>query len=255
MRYPRTPLPRQSPEYRLITVQDTLQPCPYLDDMMARMPLQLPVGPMSAEVTDEILALGYRRSGDFLYRTKCPRCDECRPTRVLVDDFRLTESMRRVLKRGDRDLTVHWGRPLTDQQRVDLFNRHRSLRRLGSDKEPIDAASYRSFLVDSCCETLELSISYQQQLIGISIVDIGRRSTSAVYTQYEPELSRYSLGTYAILKQIEWARQTSRKYVYLGMYVADNRHLNYKGRFHRQQRLVDGSWVDIDSSPHSAARS
>ncbi|MCG8649251.1 MAG: arginyltransferase, partial [Pirellulales bacterium] len=82
--------------------------------------------------------------------------------------------------------------------------------------------------------------------IGISIVDVGAESTSAVYTHFEPGSGRYSLGTYAVLKQLQWARQTERKYVYLGMYVTNNRHLNYKARFGPQQRLIDQTWIDVD---------
>ena len=235
-------------ECRLVVVQDHLQSCPYLDGTTARMPLRLPVGQVTPETTDEILALGYRRSGDFVYRTQCPSCTECKPTRVLVDQFQLTKSMKRVLSRGNRDLICSWQAPEVSSRRVELFNQHRSGRNLGSSS-PVDAESYRSFLVDTCCETLELTIHRGDELVGISIVDLGRTSMSAVYTHFDPTASWYSLGTYAILKQLEFAKQTSRSMVYLGMYVSVNRHLNYKARFGPQERLIDGKWTLIDS-PH-----
>ncbi|HBJ33240.1 MAG TPA: arginyltransferase, partial [Planctomycetaceae bacterium] len=68
-----------------------------------------------------------------------------------------------------------------------------------------------------------------------------------VYTHFDPDYSKYSLGTYAILRQIAWAQQTRRQYVYLGMYVQENSHLNYKSRFIVQQRLIRGEWVTFDS--------
>ena len=240
-------LPQRLPdaECRLVVVQDQMQICPYLDGVTARMPLRLPVGTVTPETTDQLLALGYRRSGDFVYRAQCPRCRECKPTRVLVDQFQPTRSMRRVLQRADRALTSHWGTPSVDPRRLKLFNDHRIKRGLGSpDGEEIDVDAYRSFLVDTCCETKELTIVEGDQVVGVSIVDLGRNSTSAVYTHFSPEVSRYSLGTYAILRQIEFAQKTGRKYVYLGMYVADNPHLNYKARFHPQQRLENEVWVD-----------
>jgi arginine-tRNA-protein transferase len=210
------------------------------------MPLRLPVGSVTPSVTDGLLALGYRRSGDFVYRAQCPTCNECKPTRIDVSKFRCTGSMKRVLKRGKRELQCQWGQPSVDAKRTWLFNQHRSLRGLGEDNAPIDAESYRSFLSDTCCLTQELAISLENELVAISIIDVGKTSTSAVYTHFDPEFSRYSLGTYAILAQIEWAKQTGRQYVYLGMYVAANRHLNYKARFMPQQRLCDGEWVDFD---------
>jgi arginyl-tRNA--protein-N-Asp/Glu arginylyltransferase len=32
------------------------------------------------------------------------------------------------------------------------------------------------------------------------------------------------------------------------MYVAENKHLNYKARFLPQQRLINGVWQDFDDS-------
>jgi arginine-tRNA-protein transferase len=114
---------------------------------------------------------------------------------------------------------------------------------LGLRDEPIDGDSYRAFLVDSCCETVELSIYHSDQLIAVATVDCGQSSVSAVYTYFDPSFSRYSLGTYAILKQIQWSLETGRTFVYLGMYVADNKHLNYKARYLPQERFIDGEWV------------
>ncbi|MGB7343334.1 MAG: arginyltransferase [Pirellulaceae bacterium] len=231
---------------KLVVVQDQLQDCPYVANTTARMPLRLPVGDVTPEITDELLAMGYRRSGDFVYRTQCPTCDECKPTRVPVATFRMTSSMRRVLNRGDRELTHHWGKPQVDQERVDMFNQHRTGRSLGNG-EQVDAYSYGAFLNDTCCDTLELSVFKDDALISVSVIDVGKSSISAVYTHFNPDQSRYSLGTYGILKQIQWAAQTQRKFVYLGMYVADNVHLNYKSRFGPQQRLSHGQWTDFAS--------
>jgi arginine-tRNA-protein transferase len=69
---------------------------------------------------------------------------------------------------------------------------------------------------------------------------------SAVYTYFDPQFEKLSLGTYAILKQMQLAENTGRKYVYLGLYVAENQHLNYKARFTPQERLIDGRWVTFE---------
>lgn len=244
MSHPDTPLRFPDSHCRLVVIQDQLQPCPYREGITARMPLQLPIGSVTDEVTDELLQLGYRRSGDFVYRTQCPACNACEPTRVLVDQFQPTGSMKRVLRRGDLELECRWQRPVADIRRLELFNQHRSERGLSSGGEEIDFESYRSFLVDSCTKTMELSIWLDRRLVAVSIVDVGRQGTSAVYTHFDPAAGRFSLGTYAILKQIQWARRQERRYVYLGMYVSENRHLNYKARFQPQQRLIDDRWVD-----------
>ncbi len=254
MSQPRKPLRLRSGECRLVVVQDQLTPCPYLDGVTARMPLRLPVGSVIPAVTDELLAAGYRRSGDFLYRTQCPTCVECRPTRIDASRFEPSKSMRRVVNRANRDLSCRWGKPRVDSKRIELFNLHRETRGLGQGSNPIDGESYRSFLTDTCCDTMELAIYLNQRLVAASIVDVGQTSTSAVYTFFDPGEERYCLGTLAILRQIAWAQKTGRQYVYLGMYVAANSHLNYKSRFAPQQRLIDGNWIDFDAAgePSSA---
>lgn len=227
---------------RLIVVQDQLQPCPYLSGNVARMPLRLPVGSVTPAVTDQLLELGFRRSGEFLYRPECPACRECQSTRVDVANFRWTKSFRRVLRRGNRELNCRWGPPQADHRRVALFNEHRQQRGLEVTDNEVDIESYRSFLVDTCTRTEELAMEHQGRLVAVAVVDVGQETFSAVYSYFDPAVGRLCLGTYAILKQIERAQQENRRYVYLGMHVAANDHLNYKARFRPQQRFVLGRW-------------
>jgi leucyl-tRNA---protein transferase len=245
MNFPKPPVTNSNGVCQMVVVQDQLQVCPYLDGRTARMPLKMPVGTVTPDVTDWLLASGHRRSGDFVYTPQCPGCRECKPTRLEVAKFRWSTSLRRVLRRGDHELLSHWGPPGVDPRRVELFNLHRSGRQLGRGDEAVTQQSYEDFLVETCCQTKELSLSLDGELIGVSIVDIGQHSLSAVYTYFDPAASRYSLGTYAILKQIQWALENERRYLYLGLYVAANTHLNYKARFVPQQRFDQGHWHDI----------
>lgn len=232
-------------ELDLVIVHDELTPCPYLDGNDARMPLEYPRGGVSPAAFDHLLESGYRRSGIFVYHPQCPKCNECVPTRVDLQNFSLSKSMRRVTNRGDRELQCGWNTPVADQQRADLYNRHRRQRSLATDDSDVTIETYHSFLASSCTETLELSIFMSGVLVGVSIMDIGANSVSAVYTLFDDSAAKYSPGTYAVLKQIEWANKNQRRYVYLGLYVRDNVHLNYKSRFKPQQRLINESWQEI----------
>ncbi|XZE56337.1 arginyltransferase [Planctomycetaceae bacterium SH139] len=235
----------------LVMVHDQPQPCPYISEQEARMPLCLATKPLTAEELDDCLAAGYRRSGLFLYRTQCVACQACEPTRVAAVDFQISRSQRRVLKRGDRIIRVEMGSPKLDQRRIELLNEHRCSRQLALNRALLDADDYRSFLVEACCDTREFSYWIEDHLVAVAIVDFGATSLSAVYCYFDPQADRFSLGTYSILKQLELALETGRKYVYLGMYVASNQHLNYKANFKPQQRLIGGEWKDIpaDSPP------
>ncbi|MDV6034019.1 MAG: arginyltransferase [Phycisphaera sp. RhM] len=230
----------------LVVVYDALQECPYLDGKVARMPLEYPKRRILPDDLDRLLRLGYRRAGTMLYRTQCPDCRQCIPTRVNVHQFRLSRSMKRILNRSDRELEIGWGRVLVDPERLRLFNTHRSARKL-SRRGPADLVDYHEFLVATCVETAELTFRLDGKLIGIAIVDLGRESVNAVYTHFDPDFGRYCIGTLAVLKQIQWALQTGRTYVYLGLFVAENPHLNYKERFRPQERLLGGVWRAPDA--------
>ncbi|NIQ03741.1 MAG: arginyltransferase, partial [Nitrospinaceae bacterium] len=58
-----------------------------------------------------------------------------------------------------------------------------------------------------------------------------KRAFSAIYTFYDAPDPRMSLGTFSILKQIEFCRQKHIRYFYLGYYIADNASLVYKANF------------------------
>ncbi len=218
--------------------------CSYLDNRIANLPLKLPSRILTLDEFDRALAVGMRRSGVFLYQTSCQECSACEPSRVDVHRFVWRDSFKRVLKRGDQCLEIRIGRPILDEQRLVTFNRHRCQRGLGAEDSMYRAEDYENFLVDSClAQSIELSFWMKEELIAVSIVDCGRLSLSAVYTYFDPKYSKLSLGTYSILKQIEFARDSGRQFAYLGMYVSENRHLNYKARFTPQERWIDGRWV------------
>lgn len=220
--------------------------CSYLPGRTAHLPHRFPLKRLAPEQFDQRLAEGDRRSGRFLYRPQCPTCQACQPVRLDVHTFRPDATQRRMQRRGDRLLVVRLGPPVVDAQRVNLFNRHRELRGLAGGEPPVTAEAYDDFLVSTCCETIELSYWHEERLVGVAITDAGREALSAVYCFYEPTFRLLSLGTYSILRQVELARQTGRRYLYLGFFIAESPHMSYKARFRPQQRRIGGQWVQFD---------
>jgi arginine-tRNA-protein transferase len=228
-----------------IVVIDTPHPCGYLPDRTARLPYRHPVQMLAPEQFDERLAAGDRRSGIFLYRTRCPDCQACEPIRLELSRFEPNATQRRTQRKGDALLQVRIGPPRIDAQRIDLFNSHRDQRSLARGDEPIDAPGYASFLTDTCCETLELTCWHANRLVACAIADAGRESLSAVYTFFDPSFTLLSLGTYCILREAQFCRETHRRYLYLGFYIAASPHMSYKANFRPHQRRIGGDWIDF----------
>jgi arginyl-tRNA--protein-N-Asp/Glu arginylyltransferase len=234
-----------------IVVVDRLHACSYLPGRVARLPYRHPVTTLTPEEFDARLAEGDRRSGLYLYRTQCPACRCCEPIRLDLGSpregatFRPNATQRREMRRGDALLEVAIGEPKVDAARVDLFNRHREARELDRGEPALDEEAYEEFLVLSCCPTLEIAYWHEGQLVAVAIVDAGRESLSAVYTFYDPTFQGVSVGTYSVLRTVQLARETERRYLYLGFFIAQSPHMSYKARFHPHQRLVAGVWRDF----------
>jgi arginine-tRNA-protein transferase len=142
------------------------------------------------------------------------------------------------------------GLPQCDDQRLLLFNRHNQERALDVRRQgPADVEEYRTFLVESICQTMEWTFWLEDELVAVSTVDYGATGLSAVYCYFNPDHGSLSLGTYSILKLFQFAEETGRTYVYLGLYVAENRHLKYKSRFVPQERRVKYKWIPFANAP------
>ena len=63
-----------------------------------------------------------------------------------------------------------------------------------------------------------------------------------MYTFFDPDESRRSLGVFAILKQIEYATQLNLNYLYLGYWVPHSAKMNYKSQYTPLELLLDGQW-------------
>lgn len=229
-----------------IVIIDETEPCPYLPGETARMPLRMPLGKVSLDQADERLAEGHRRTGEFIYQTNCPSCSACEPIRLDTSEFSFSRNHRRLLSKGDRRFQQRIGPLQADADRVGLFNKHRRLRGLAKRDTDIDVEEYVWGFVRSCFESFEITYWLNDKLACLGVCDRGRNSLSAVYTFFDPDLKSESLGTYSILKQIEFCEAHNLKHLYLGYYVANSPHMKYKSRFVPNERLIGGKWVRFD---------
>ena len=230
-----------------IVVYDRTEPCPYLDGEVARMPMRMPMGRVSLWQTDWRLAAGHRRTGEFIYQTNCPSCSACQPARVICKDYVFSKNAKRVLSKNDQQFDQKFSAPCSNQARIDLFNLHRTSRGLSVNDSDIDHEGYEWGFVRSCMNSFEIAYWQDQRLVCVALCDLGKTSLSAVYTFYDPEFAENSIGTYSILKQIQYCQNRGLEHLYLGYYVADSPHMHYKARFAPQERLIDGQWKRFES--------
>ena len=228
-----------------IVIVDETEKCPYLEGQIARMPLRIPSRTITLEEADRRLEKGHRRTGEFIYQTQCPACNACQPIRIPISGYSFSSNQKRVLSRGDRKFRNEFSELAVDPQRVALFNKHRTQRGLAGEEAEISIDEYAWGFVRSCFLSFEITYWLENRLVCLAVCDLGKKSLSAVYTFYDPDLAEESLGTYSILKQIEYCQNFNLDHLYLGYYVADCKSMAYKQRFLPHQKLIDGQWLEF----------
>ena len=83
--------------------------------------------------------------------------------------------------------------------------------------------------------------------IAYALSDTLRNGLSMVYSFFDPDESKRSLGTYLILEHIRRAKKAGLPYVYLGYWIADSPKMAYKARFLPQQRMTANGWARHDA--------
>ena len=79
----------------------------------------------------------------------------------------------------------------------------------------------------------ERVIEYElnQKLAAACLTDIVDDGLSMVYSFYNPDLAKYSLGTYIVLDHIKLAQKLDLSYVYLGYWVPGSSKMGYKSKY------------------------
>ncbi|MEB3768064.1 arginyltransferase [Acinetobacter sp. MD2] len=222
--------------------------CSYLDHRSARMVFLDPAQRIDVLTLSELSRNGFRRSGDFVYRPECHLCRQCLSCRVPVDHFKMNSQQKKAWKRN-QNLTVKITRP-EDASAIhyQLYERYICLRHHDGDMYPPSQEQFEKFLMHSCTDSFFLELWQEDQLICVSTCDHLDDGLSAVYTFFDPDFERRSLGVFAVLKQIEYAQELGLDFVYLGYWVPHAKKMNYKCQYIPFELLIDGQWRRLNQA-------
>lgn len=219
--------------------------CSYLENREATTLFVDPRQEVDQTLYSNLSVLGFRRSGSHLYRPHCEGCQACIPARIPVSEFKPNRTQRRNLARN-ADLEVELTGDIRDEAAFALYRRYIELRHHDGDMYPPDREQYLSFL-DNAWECTRYYRFYDGgRLTAVSVVDELLDGWSAIYTFFDPEAEKRSLGRYAILWQVEEARKQGLDYVYLGYWIQGCRKMSYKAEYRPLEIYVDGRWSVLD---------
>lgn len=233
------------------------QPCPYLPGRQERKIFTHLSVDKSPEMIDNLLKNGFRRSQNIAYMPYCDGCQACVSVRLIVKEFELSRSFRRV-RRRNADLYVHRVEPTATSEQYALFRDYISTRHSDGGMADMSVFDYSMMVEDSSVETfiteyrlrspthlLSSVVSTEMPLVGAVLCDRLSDGLSLVYSYYTPNMPERSLGNFIILEHLAYAKKLGLPYVYLGYWIEGSRKMAYKSRFMPQERLTRQGWVRV----------
>lgn len=215
--------------------------CNYLPDREAVTLFADPRFPKNTRLYSALADCGFRRSGEHLYIPHCSGCSSCVPVRIPVREFSPSRGQLRTWRRN-QDMEIV-NRPAGfDEEHFRLYRRYLGMRHAGGGMDNPSEANYMEFLCATWSETIFFELRLHGRLAAVAVTDIMQNGLSAVYSFYDPDFHRRSLGRYSILFQVEEARRRDLEWLYLGYWIKQCRKMSYKDEYHPLEFYVDNDW-------------
>lgn len=225
--------------------------CGYFPQRRSQNLVLDPESPQLALLYGRALAHGFRRAGNIVYRPDCQGCRACVPYRIEASAFAPDRAQRRVLRRN-QDLEARWLPAHASEEHYQLYQRYLHARHADGGMDDATADDQNRFLLSQWATTEHLELRLAGELIGVAVTDVVADAVSAVYTYFAPEHPGRSLGTQAILQQIDFCRQQGLAHVYLGYWIEGHPKMDYKRRFGPAEVRVGDRWARIDAPLRAA---
>jgi arginyl-tRNA--protein-N-Asp/Glu arginylyltransferase len=230
------------------------QPCPYLEGRMERKLFTSLQGDSAQKLNDSLSKQGFRRSQNVLYRPSCADCAACLSARIDVSRFTPSRGHRRIQKRNanlERRATSPWA---TEEQ-YDLFRRYLDARHADGGMADMDVFEFAAMIEETPIRSRVIEYVDRETgaLIATCLTDMLDDGLSMVYSFYEPDMARQSLGKWMILDHIEIAREAGLPYVYLGYWVPGSDKMGYKAKFNALEIYRGRAWEPLENAQDFSA--
>lgn len=241
---------------RVYEVVDDRERCSYLDNLYQQNHYKFVQGCTKSYCSD-LIKRGWRRFGKMFFRPICTNCQECQSLRIDVENFIITDSIKKTVNRN-KNTKIVIREPLVSNAHLELFDTYHLYmhhKKGWNFKSTTISNYYESFVTGHSDFGKEVAYYVDNKLVAIDFIDVLDDGISAIYFVYNPEYAKLSLGVYSIYKEIEFAKQIGLKWIYLGYYVKDNASLNYKSRYKPYEVLQgrpelndEGVWIPHHNS-------
>lgn len=220
--------------------------CNYLEDREATSVFADPYFPKDKALYSRLVANGFRRSGEHLYKPHCATCSECVPVRIPVDQFKMRRNQKRTWKLN-QDLTIKKSRATFKEEHFQLYRKYQSARHPNGGMDNSSSDDYIEFLLASWSDSYLYEFRLEDELVAVSVIDELEEAYSAIYTFFDTDLEQRSLGKFAILALIEQAKQDGFSALYLGYWIASCDKMKYKVDYQPIECLIGEEWKNFNT--------
>lgn len=223
--------------------------CSYLPDKQERLLIYAESGNQHALHYSQLIQVGFRRSGEQIYRPHCPTCNACESVRVPASTFQPSRSQKRILNKNRQ---FHIDVAFTpNSSYYGLYERYICARHTDGSMYPPSEAQFENFILCQWKKPIFIEAYDGNKLIAVAVTDIiddniAHHALSALYTFFDPDYATHSLGTWMIMMQIEQARLLKHHFLYLGYFVEGCQKMTYKHQFHPYEQFIANKWQCFD---------
>jgi len=230
----------KSSAYALYVSQE--HSCSYLQETMARTLFLDPAAKVDADLYQQLIDRGFRRSGGYLYQPACAQCEACVSLRLPAGEFQPDRSQRRNWRRNRQRISVI-PRPAQYQpEHFDLYCRYQADRHADGAMACSDPRQYMGFLTCDWADTRFFEFRREGELLAVAVTDLLPRGLSSIYTFFDPASGRDGLGVFALLWQIHHAAELGKPWVYPGFWIAGSAKMSYKSRYRPLEAWTGQTW-------------
>lgn len=223
-------------------------PCPYLPGQRERKVFTHLRGRDAPSLHEALALAGFRRSQSLVYRPACEACDACQSVRVIVEDFAPSRSQRRILKRNEDLIAAERDATATEEQFA-LFTRYLNARHADGGMTSMNFGDYAMMVGDTPARSAVTEYrDAQGRLLAAMLSDRMETGVSLVYSFFDPDEAKRSLGVYMVLAQIREAAAQGLPYAYLGYWVSGSAKMDYKADYQPLEVLRPGGWRRLSAT-------
>lgn len=216
--------------------------CGYLPNLQSN---SIFIDPESNPSKDQLNLLhqqGFRRSGKLVYRPNCPECNACHSSRIINAEFIASKNQRKALKRN-QDLRLSWAEAEFSEEHYQLYEHYIAQRHQNGEMFPASKEQYRGFLIEGHGTHKFFEVrNTENTLIACCVVDIFYDGLSAIYSYFDPDQPRRSLGRYIVLALVGQGQQMGLPFTYLGYWIKNSSKMNYKANYQPLEVFDGETW-------------